>query len=91
MAVGSSRTASVWLVLRGLIAIAAAGAVIGTGLVAVFSRLITPLLFKVSVFDPSAYAAATLILLLAIAAGAWWPCRIITMMNLREILSAESP
>ena len=90
MAIGSSRRAIIWLVLREVLATALVGAAIGATLVAGFARYIAPLLFHVSPYDPAVYGLGLLVLVAAAVASVSTPARLITRINLREILAGDA-
>ncbi len=90
MAIGSSRRAIIWLVLRQVLATALVGAAIGATLVAGFARYMAPLLFHVSPYDPVVYGLGLLVLVAAAVASVSTPARLITRINLREILAGDA-
>jgi len=73
MAMGAERSAVVWMVLRQVFALVAAGLTLGVGAVVALSPALASLLFGVSAIDPLT-VLATASLLGAVALGAaWWP------------------
>ena len=73
MAMGAERRTVVWMVLRQVLLLVAAGLAIGTGAVQALGPALGSLLFGVTPIDPLS-VAATAALLGAVAVGAaWWP------------------
>ena len=71
LALGARRNGVIWMVLRQVVIIVAAGLAVGTAGVLAVGRLVTPLLFGVAPSDPSTIvAAAGLLSAVAILAGA---------------------
>ena len=64
-ALGSQRPQTFWLVVRGALRLVLFGVAIGAGGVAMLGRSLQSLLFDVSAFDPTIYAAAGLTLVAA--------------------------
>jgi ABC-type antimicrobial peptide transport system permease subunit len=75
MSLGASRGNVVWMVLRGSLALAAAGVAIGLPLCLRLSRLIENLLFGVEPNDPATLAATVTILAAAAGLAAAIPAR----------------
>jgi hypothetical protein len=89
MAVGCPQWGIVWLILRDLLITAAIGVLAGAGIALAFARFITPLLFKVSAFDPGIYLVSAVCLLTAAIAAAWRPSWLAAHTNLRETIVVE--
>jgi predicted permease len=75
MALGATREATAWLVLRGTATMALAGLTVGVALAIAAARLESAVLFGVRPFDGVSIAAAFVILLVAVAVSAWLPAR----------------
>ncbi len=73
MALGAQRPAVVWMVLREVLAIAAAGLVLGFGAARLTTRYVESFLFGLKPNDPLAIAAAIGILLAAALAAGYLP------------------
>ena len=89
MALGSSRTAIVRLVLRQALAPVAVGVVLGLVVALGATRVLTALLHGVSPHDPATLAAAALTLLTTSAAAGAGPAWRATRTNLMRSLQAE--
>lgn len=75
MALGASRQAMHWMVLRESLAIVAAGFAIGAPVALAGGRLVRSMLFGVAAFDAATLAAAFAILLATAAIAAYVPAR----------------
>lgn len=75
MALGATRQATAWLVLRDTLRMAAVGLLVGVAFSLAVTRLETSVLFGVRPLDASSIAAALCILALAAAVAAWLPAR----------------
>lgn len=76
LALGATRSAILWMVLRGAAAIAAAGVAVGLAGGYAMARGISQFVFGVSAFDLFAFAGMSLVLTAALAAAALLPaCR----------------
>jgi hypothetical protein len=75
MALGASREATAWLVLRETARLAIAGLAIGLALSMGAARLEQSMLFGVKPLDALSIAAAFMVMLSAVAAAAWLPAR----------------
>jgi ABC-type antimicrobial peptide transport system permease subunit len=76
LALGATRTSAIWLVLRDVLAMIGAGTAIALPCVWALGRLVESQLFGVKPTDPSAIAAATLLLTsAALGAGLIPACR----------------
>jgi predicted permease len=75
MALGASREAVVWLMLRDVVALLAIGMAVGLAAAVAAGRLVTSLLFGVQPKDPVQLAGAAAILAAATAAAAYLPAR----------------
>jgi ABC-type antimicrobial peptide transport system permease subunit len=88
MAVGAQRSALLWLVLRGTLAVVGIGLVLAAPLVAMAIGFIRSELFGVSAGDPASLAGAAFVLtVVALAAAyrpAWRASRIDPMISLRQ-------
>jgi predicted permease len=88
MAVGAQRSALLWLVLRGTLAVVAIGLVLAAPLVVMATGFVRSELFGVSAGDPASIAGAALVLTaVAVAAAyrpAWRASRIDPMVSLRQ-------
>jgi predicted permease len=88
MALGAGRGAVVWMVLREVCVLAAAGLTIGIPAALAASRLTESFLFGTTPNDPGALAVAAAILLTAALTAGYWPARrasrIDPMMALRH-------
>jgi predicted permease len=73
MALGASRQATVWLILRDTASMAAIGLAIGFLLALAIARLETSVLFGVHPLDALSLIEALVILAIAMAAAAWLP------------------
>jgi ABC-type antimicrobial peptide transport system permease subunit len=73
MALGASRQATVWLILRDTASMAAIGLAIGLLLALAAARLETSMLFGVRPLDALSLVEAFVILSVAMAAAAWLP------------------
>jgi ABC-type antimicrobial peptide transport system permease subunit len=88
MAVGAQRSALLWLVLRGTLAVVGIGLVLAAPLVVMATGFIRSELFGVSAGDPASLAGAALVLtavaLTAAYRPAWRASRIDPMISLRQ-------
>jgi ABC-type antimicrobial peptide transport system permease subunit len=88
MAVGAQRSALLWLVLRGTLAVVGIGLVLAAPLVVMATGFIRSELYGVSAGDPASLAGAALVLTaVALAAAyrpAWRASRIDPMVSLRQ-------
>jgi ABC-type antimicrobial peptide transport system permease subunit len=88
MALGALRSRIVWMVLREVLAVAAAGVIVGLGAAWATTRLVESYLFGLKQHDPGVLAAAVFVLILAaVAAGsapAWRAARIDPLVALRH-------
>lgn len=75
MALGATRTGIAGMVLRGGLAMTAAGCAIGLTGAALLTRFMGSLLFGTHPLDPATFAATPAILLAVAAAAAWQPVR----------------
>ena len=73
MAMGAERSAVVWMVLRQVFALVAAGLTLGVGAVIALSPALASLLFGVSAVDPPTVLATASLLGAVALAAAWWP------------------
>lgn len=88
MALGATREATVWLVLRDTARMAAVGLALGVGIALAAGRLEAAVLFGVRPLDALSLAGALFVLLAAVAGAAWLPARraasIEPMLSLRS-------
>jgi predicted permease len=89
MALGASREATAWLVLRDTGRMAAIGLALGVALAICTARLETSVLFGVQPLDALSLAAALSILSIAVAAAAWLPARRAASIEPMQALRAE--
>ena len=89
MALGSSRTAIVRLVVRQALVPVVVGVACGLVVALGAARVLTALLYGVSPHDPATLAAAALTLLTTTAAAGAWPAWRATRTNLMRSLQAE--
>ncbi len=75
IALGASRAAVVWMVLRGTLALIGAGAIIGIPIALAVTRLVRGLLFGLTPADPATLAGVTLVLLLVGVLAGYLPAR----------------
>jgi predicted permease len=75
MALGATRQATAWLVLRDTLSMATVGLVLGAVLSLAVTRLETSVLFGVRPLDATSIVAALAILAIAAAVAAWLPVR----------------
>jgi ABC-type antimicrobial peptide transport system permease subunit len=89
MALGASRHAVAWSIVRqaGILALAGVG-VGGLGALGA-TRLLRASLYGVAPSDPVAFAAAALVLLLMAGVASWLPARKATRVNPMEALRAD--
>jgi predicted permease len=89
LAIGATRSSAIWLVLRDALVMIAAGTLIALPCVWALGRLVESQLFGVSPTDPSAIAAATLLLTLASFGAALIPAYRAATVNPTEALRFE--
>jgi ABC-type antimicrobial peptide transport system permease subunit len=75
MALGAGRGQVVWAVMRDVVIVVAAGAVLGVAASLAASDVVTSLLFGVTGRDPLTLSAAAGVLVIAAMAGAFIPAR----------------
>ncbi|HLJ46888.1 MAG TPA: ADOP family duplicated permease [Bryobacteraceae bacterium] len=75
VALGAARSQIRWLVLRQALAIVVAGIVAGLGLTIAMGRVLTGLVFGVSVYDPRLMGVSIAVLAFTAVAAAWIPAR----------------
>jgi hypothetical protein len=73
MALGAGRGRVVWTVMRDIVSVIAAGAVLGVAASVAAADVVTSLLFGVTGRDPVALSAAAAVLVIAAVAGAFVP------------------
>ena len=89
LALGATRLATVWLVLRDALVMITAGVVIALPCVWALGRLVESQLYDVKPTDPATIATATLILCLATLGAALIPARSASAVNPTEALRFE--
>jgi len=89
LALGATRTAALWLVLRDALVMITAGTVIALPCVWALGRLVESQLFDVKPTDPSAIAAATLLLTSAALGAALIPAYRAATVNPTDALRFE--
>jgi predicted permease len=89
MALGARSGAIRWLVVQETLSHTAIGAVVGAGVVLVFSKLIASLLYGVKANDPSTMVLAIAALAAVCAAAAWIPARRATRLDPMAALREE--
>ena len=89
MALGATREATAWLVLRETARLAVVGLGMGIALAFWAARLEQSMLFGVQPLDAVSLAVAFLILLAAVAAAAWLPARRAASIEPMQALRAE--
>lgn len=89
MALGASREATAWLVLRETARLALVGLAIGLALAAGAARVEQSMLFGVKPLDAPSLAGALVVLLAAIAASAWVPARRAASIDPMQALRTE--
>jgi ABC-type antimicrobial peptide transport system permease subunit len=89
LALGATRTSAIWLVLRDALAMIFAGTAVALPCVWALGRFVESQLFGVKPTDPSAIAAATLLLTSAALVAALIPARRASAVNPTEALRFE--
>jgi predicted permease len=89
LAIGATRSSAIWLVLRDALVMIVVGTLIALPCVGALGRLVESQLFGVSPTDPSAIAAATLLLTLASFGAALIPAYRAATVNPTEALRFE--
>jgi predicted permease len=89
MALGATREATAWLVLRDTVRMAAIGLALGLALARGAARLEAALLFGVHPLDALSLFAALCILMTAVAAAAWLPARRAASIQPMQALRTE--
>jgi ABC-type antimicrobial peptide transport system permease subunit len=89
MALGASREATAWLVVRDTARMAAIGLGLGLVLAMAAARLEASVLFGVQPLDALSLAAALSILSIAVAAAAWLPARRAASIEPMQALRTE--
>jgi ABC-type antimicrobial peptide transport system permease subunit len=89
MALGASREATAWLVLRDTARMAVIGLTLGVALAMAGARLEASMLFGVHALDSFSIASSLCILLVAVAAAAWLPARRAASIEPMQALRAE--
>ena len=81
MAMGAERRVVVWMVLRQVFALVAAGLALGTGAVLALGPFAGSLLFGVTPIDPVTLASTSALLGAVALAAAWWPAWIASRVD----------
>jgi putative ABC transport system permease protein len=81
MAMGAERSAVVWMVLRQVFLLVAAGLTLGVGAVLAISPALGSLLFGVSAIDPLTVAGTAAVLGAVALGAAWWPAWIASRVD----------
>jgi predicted permease len=89
MALGASRQATAWLVLRDTLRMASVGLLLGIALSLAVTRLETSVLFGVRPLDVSSIVAALCILAIAAVGAAWLPARRAASIEPMQALRTE--
>ncbi len=89
IALGAAPNAIRGLVLREGMALAAAGVAVGVPAALALTRYLSTLLYTVKTTDPAVFAAVSLLLVAAAAAGCWFPARRATAFDPVTVLREE--
>jgi predicted permease len=89
IALGATRTAVVWMVLRETLMLVAGGAIIGVPAALASTRLLRGLLFGLTPFSPATLAAATLLLAALGAFAGYLPARRAALLDPTSALRHE--
>ncbi len=89
MALGATRQATAWLVLRDTLGLAAVGLLVGVACSLAVTRLESSVLFGVRPLDAASIAAALGILAMAAALAAWLPARRAASIDPMQALRTE--
>jgi predicted permease len=89
MALGAGRGQVIWAVMRDMVLVVAAGAVLGIAAGVAASDLVTSLLFGVTGRDPLTLAAAAAVLVIAALIGAFVPARAAARVSPTEALRQD--
>jgi putative ABC transport system permease protein len=89
LALGAAPAGILAMVLREGMALAAAGIVVGIGASLGLTRYLSSLLYAVKPADPAVFAAVTVVLALAAAAGCYFPARRATRVDPAMVLREE--
>ena len=81
MAMGAERSSVVWMVLRQVLVLVAAGLSIGVGAVLALGSLLSSVLFGVSPIDPLTVATTASLLGAVAVAAAWWPAAVASRVD----------
>jgi putative ABC transport system permease protein len=81
MAMGAERSAVVWMVLRQVFLLVAAGLTIGIGAVVALGPALASLLFGVSAIDPLTVMGTATVLGAVALGAAWWPAWIASRVD----------
>jgi putative ABC transport system permease protein len=81
MALGARDASVLWLVIRGTLALAAAGVAVGTGVAWLATRLLKTVLFEVTPTDPATFAAVALTVFVAALLAGLIPARRATRVD----------
>ena len=89
LALGATRPAVIWLVLRDAVRMLAIGCAVGLPAAWALSRLVEAMLFGVTGDDVATMGGALAVLALTGLAAAWFPARRATLINPTDALRAE--
>ena len=81
MAMGAERSSVVWMVLRQVLLLVAAGLTIGIGSVLALGPVLSSVLFGVSPVDPLTVSVTAAVLGLVALAAAWWPASVASRVD----------
>ena len=81
MAMGADRSSVVWMVLRQVLGLVAAGLTIGIGAVLALGPLLSSVLFGVSPVDPLTMTITSTVLGAVALAAAWWPAAVASRVD----------
>jgi putative ABC transport system permease protein len=81
MAMGAERSSVVWMVLRQVLVLAAAGLTIGVAVVVALGPLLSSVLFGVSPIDPLTVGATAAVLGAVALTAAWWPAAVASRVD----------
>jgi predicted permease len=88
-ALGAQDRSVIWVVVRDVVFLVAAGLLLGIGLALAAGRALRALLYNVNPSDPVVFAAAPPVLLLVATVAAWLPTRRATRINAATALRYE--
>ncbi len=89
MALGATRSGTIWLILREALTLAVSGIAIGLPAVVLLARITKALLYGVEAFDLPAFACAVLLLLIFTAIAGLVPARRASLLDAMSALRCE--